>query len=62
MRNAKFIMPMEGVVVHCPDEGHKVNPAKGSAGIRSHVAGASASVSNLAAATGGIGKFIMRNG
>lgn len=46
---------MDGVVVHCPDEGYKVTPAKGSAGISSHVAGATASVSNLAAATGGIG-------
>lgn len=47
---------MDGVVVHCPDEGYKVTPTKGSAGIRSHVAGATASVSNLASATGGIGK------
>jgi len=46
---------MDGVVVHCPDEGHKVKPTTGTAGIRSHVAGATASVSNLAAATGGIG-------
>lgn len=47
---------MDGVVVHCPDEGYKVIAARGSAGIRSHAAGASATVSNLAAATGGIGK------
>lgn len=47
---------MDGVVVHCPDEGYKVTPTKASAGIRSHVAGATASVSNLASATGGIGK------
>lgn len=47
---------MDGVVVHCPDEGFKVRPITGSAGIRTHVAGATASVSNLAAATGGIGK------
>lgn len=46
---------MDGVVVHCPDEGYKVRPTTGSAGMRSHVAGASASVSNLAGATGGIG-------
>lgn len=46
---------MDGVVVHCPDEGDKVTPTKGSAGIRSHIAGATASVSNIAAATGGIG-------
>lgn len=47
---------MDGVVVHCPDEGYEIKPARGTAGIRSHVAGASATVSNLAAATGGIGK------
>lgn len=41
-------------MVHCPDEGYKVETTKGSAGIRSQVAGATASVSNLAAATGGI--------
>lgn len=44
---------MEGVVVHCPDEGYVVKPTGGTAGIRSHVAGATASVSNLAGATGG---------
>ncbi len=42
-------------MVHCPDEGYKVTPTKGSAGIRSHVAGATASISNFAVATGGIG-------
>lgn len=47
---------MVGVVVHCPDEGYKVTPTKGMAVIRSHAAGAAASVSNLASATGGIGK------
>lgn len=46
---------MDGVVVQCPDEGYKVKPTRGSAGIGSHVAGACATVSNLAAATGGIG-------
>lgn len=46
---------MDGVVVHCPDEGYEVKPTTGSAGIRSHAAGATASISNLAAATGGIG-------
>lgn len=47
---------MDGVVVHCPEEGYKARPATGTAGIRSHVAGAAATVSNLASATGGIGK------
>lgn len=47
---------MDGVVVHCPDEGYRIKPTRGSAGIRSLVAGATASVSNLAGATGGIGK------
>lgn len=47
---------MEGVVVHCPDERYQITPARGTAGIRSHAAGLSATVSNLAAATGGIGK------
>lgn len=46
---------MDGVVVHCPEEGHEVKPTTGSAGVRSHVAGAAASVSNFAAATGCLG-------
>lgn len=46
---------MDGVVVHCPDEGHEVKPTRGTAGIRSHVAGAAATISNLVAAAGGIG-------
>lgn len=46
---------MEGVVIHCPDEGYKIEVARGSAGLRSHVAGGAATVSNLAGATGGIG-------
>lgn len=47
---------MDGVVVHCPEEGYKSRPTPESAGIRSHIAGVAATVSNLAAATGGIGK------
>lgn len=47
---------MDGVVVHCPDERYQITPARGTAGIGSHAAGLSATVSNLAAATGGIGK------
>lgn len=43
---------MDGVVVKCVS-GH-VKPTKGSAGLKTQVPGAMASVSNLASATGGI--------
>lgn len=46
---------MDGVVVRCPDEGYRVKPTKGSAGIHSHAAGVAATVSSLACASGGVG-------
>lgn len=46
---------MDGATVHCPDEGYRLTPSTGTAGLRCHVAGAMASVSNLAGASGGIG-------
>ncbi len=45
---------MKGEVVKFPPEGKRQHPTKGSAGLRTQVPGAMASVSNLARATGGI--------
>ena len=45
---------MKGEVVKFPPEGKKIKPTTGSAGLRTQVPGALASVSNLARATGGI--------
>lgn len=46
---------MRGEVVKFPSEGKRLQPTTGSAGVRTQVPGAMASVSNLAMATGGIG-------
>lgn len=45
---------MEREVVKFPPEGKRLKPTTGSAGLRTQVPGAMASVSNLARATGGI--------
>ncbi len=45
---------MDGEVVKFPPEGKRLKPTTGSAGLRTQVPGAMASVSNLARATGGI--------
>ncbi len=47
---------MDGVVVQCVASSKRQQPTGGTAGIRSHVGGAVATVSNLAAASGGIAK------
>lgn len=45
---------MKGEIVKFPPEGKRLEPTAGSAGLRTQVPGAMASVSNLASATGGI--------
>ena len=45
---------MDGEVVKFPSDGKRLRPVKGSAGLRTQIPGAMASVSNLAGATGGI--------
>lgn len=45
---------MKGEVVKFPPEGKRLHPVPGSAGLKTQVPGAMASVSNLASATGGI--------
>lgn len=45
---------MKGEVVKFPPEGKRIEPTTGSAGLRTQLHGAMASVSNLANATGGI--------
>lgn len=51
-------MSMDGVVVKCVSS--RVKPTKGSAGLTTQVPGASATVCNLASATGGVssGKLV----
>lgn len=43
-----------GEVIKFPPEGYKLKPTTGSAGLATQVPGAMLSVSNVAAATGGI--------
>ena len=45
---------MTGEVIQFPPEGKRLTPTTGTAGLRTQVPGAMASVSNLASATGGI--------
>ena len=49
-----MLMNTMGEVIKFPPEGYKLKPTTGSAGLTTQVPGAMLSVSNVAAATGGI--------